>query len=200
METIPFKSVGKNCKISPFARFHNPENIEIGENVRIDDFGVFSGGSGLKIGSHIHIACYVSIFAGSGVEIADFCQLGAYSLLLSESDDFSGQSLIGPQVPSEYKPGYKKGKIVMERHVTLGAKCTILPGVHMGEGSIAGACSLISKDCQPWTLYVGVPARNIKGRSDEMLLLEKQFLKEREESFLQGRVDSCYDYERDSKI
>jgi galactoside O-acetyltransferase len=197
MKEIPFKSLGKDTKISPLANFHHPENIEIGDNTRIDDYCVFSGGSGLKIGSHIHIACYVSLFAGSGIEIADFCQLGAYSILLSESDDFSGHSLIGPQVPIGYKPGYKKGKIIFERHVTLGARCTILPGVHMGEGAIVGACSLVNRNCQPWTLYAGIPVKNIKGRSDEMLLLEKQFLQEREEKFLQGRIDGCYAYDRD---
>jgi len=98
--------------------------------------------------------------------------------LLSESDDFSGESLISPCIPMKYKPGYKKGKITMERHCTLGAKCTILPGVTMREGSIAGAHSLIVKDCDPWGLYVGVPARRIRERSQKMVELGKGFLDE----------------------
>ena len=193
--------VGNGCKISDLASFYNPDMIEIGDNVRIDDFCVLSGGSGLKIGSHIHIACYVSIFAGSGIEIGDFCQIGGYGLLLSESDDFSGNSLIGPCVPIQYKPGYKKGKITMERHVTLGAKCTVLPGVTLREGAIVGAHSLVSKNCDQWALYAGVPARWVKERGRGMLALEKQFLDEtakaRAEEYAQKRIDGCYDYERD---
>lgn len=171
--------VGKNCMISPRVSVYGGDAIEIGDNVRIDDFCVLSGGAGLRIGSHIHIACYASFFAGSGIEIGDFCQIAAYSLLLSESDDFSGRSLIGPQVPRKYKPGYKAGRpIVFGRHVTLGAKCTILPGVTMGEGAIVGAHSLVTKDCDPWTLYAGTPARPIRERSRDMLALERQFLAE----------------------
>ena len=193
--------VGNGCKISDLASFYNPGMIEIGDNVRIDDFCVLSGGSGLKIGSHIHIACYASFFAGSGIEIADFCQIAAYCLLLSESDDFSGNSLIGPCVPMQYKPGYKKGKITMERHVTLGAKCTVLPGVTMHEGSIAGAHSLITNNCDRWSLYAGVPARWVKERKSKMLTLEKQFLDEaalkKADEYAQKRIDGCFDYERD---
>jgi galactoside O-acetyltransferase len=174
--------IGTGCRISDKASIYNPDMIEIGDNVRIDDFCVLSGGSGLKIGSHIHIACYVALFAGSGIEIADFCQIAAYSLLLSGSDDFSGKSLIGPCVPGEYKPGYEKGKIVLERHVMLGAKCTVLPGVTLHEGAIVGAHSLIVTNCDHWSLYAGVPARRIKDRSRDMLALEKQFLSQRGEN------------------
>lgn len=169
--------VGKNVTISPKVSIYGGDAIEIGDNVRIDDFCVLSGGSGLRIGSHIHIAVGACFFAGSGIELADFCQVAAYCLLLSESDDFSGRSLIGPQIPMEYKPGYKRGRpIVLDRHVTLGAKCTVLPGVTMREGSIAGAHSLISADCDPWTLYAGTPARRIRERSRDMLALEEEFL------------------------
>lgn len=174
-----FKKIGKNCNISSRAQFYSPEKIEIGDNVRIDDFSVLSGGSGLKIGSHIHIACYVSMFAGSGIEIGDFCQFGAYTILLSESDDFSGRSLIGPQVPMKYKPEYKRGKpIILEDHVTFGSKCSVLPGVTLKEGSIFGAHTLVTKDCAAWMIYVGAPARRIGGRDRKMLELADQFLKE----------------------
>jgi acetyltransferase-like isoleucine patch superfamily enzyme len=173
--------IGKGCKISDKISVYGGDKIEIGDNVRIDDFCVLSGGSGLKIGSHIHIAVGACFFAGSGIELGDFCQIAAYSLLLSESDDFSGQSLIGPQVPMKYKPGYKSGRpIVFGRHVTLGAKCTILPGVTMGEGAIVGAHSLVTANCDPWALYAGTPARWIRRRDLRMLDLEREFLAEYE--------------------
>lgn len=174
-----FKYLGKNVKISSKVSFYSPQNISIRDNVRIDDYCVLSGGSGLVIGSHIHIAVHCSFFAGSGIELHDFCQIGPYSLLLSESDDFSGKSLIGPQVPMKYKPEYKKGKIIMEKYTTLGARSTIIPGVTMHEGSITGAHTLVIKDCDPWWIYVGVPAKKLKEREDDMVRLAADFLEGR---------------------
>jgi acetyltransferase-like isoleucine patch superfamily enzyme len=174
-----FKSLGKNVLISDSVRFYNPENISIGDNVRIDDFSILSGGRGIRIGSHIHIACNVSMFGGSGIVINDFCQIAAYSLLLSESDDFSGSSLIGPCVPKKFKPKYKEGKpIILGKHTVIGARSTILPGVTLGEGVSIGAHSLIKMNCISWRIYTGNPLTMIGYREKDILTLEKQFLEE----------------------
>jgi len=171
-----FKKIGKNVFLSPYARFYNPQNIEIGDNVRIDDFCVLSGGSGLRLGSHIHIAVHCSLFAGSGIDIGDFCNIAAYSLLLSESDDYMGRSLIGPIIPKDYKPTYKSGKIVLEKHVSLGTRTTIMPGVTMKEGSITGSNSLVLSDCDPWTVNIGTPAKFFKKRFRDIISLADKFL------------------------
>lgn len=167
--------VGRNVTISPKASLYGADNIEIGDNVRIDDFCILSGGSGLRIGSHIHIAAYVSMFAGSGITIGDFCQFGAYTILLSESDDFSGESLIGPCIPMEYKPFYKSGKrMIIERHVVFGSRCTVFPGVYLGEGAAFGAGSVVTSSKDPWQIYAGTPARAIKPRNRAMIELGKR--------------------------
>lgn len=175
---MEFKSIGRNTNISDRAKFYNCNNIEIGDNVRIDDFCVISGGSGLRIGSHIHIAVHCSIFAGAGVVIGDFCNIAAYSLLLSESDNYMGTSLIGPIIPKKYKPTYKSGKVVLERHVSLGARTTIMPGVTLREGCVTGANSLVIKDCDPWTVNVGSPTRVLKKRLNDVIELGEKFLEE----------------------
>jgi len=173
-----FKSIGKGCMISSFARFYNPEAIEIGDNVRIDDFCIISGGSGIKIGSHIHIACYVSMFGGSGITLKNFSNVASGSILLSESDDFLGYSLIGPQIPRKYKPVYHKGPIVLYEHVILGVRTIVLPNVTIGAGTAVGAGSLVNKDLDCWSVYAGVPAKYIKNRQLDVLTLEQEFLKE----------------------
>jgi len=168
--------LGRNVTISPKASVYGADNIEIGDNVRVDDFCILSGGAGLKIGSHVHIAAHVSMFAGSGIEIGDFCQFGAYTILLSESDDFSGESLIGPCVPMEYKPLYKRGKrMVVEDHVVFGSRCTVFPGVRLGEGAAFGAGSVVTKSVEPWIIYAGTPARALKPRSRAMIALGERF-------------------------
>jgi len=170
--------VGRNTIISPKASLYNTQNIEIGDNVRIDDFCILSGGSGLKIGSHVHIGVHASLFAGSGIVIGDFGSCGPFCCLHSESDNFDGTALFGPTIPEKFKPGYERGEIVFEKYVNLGARITVLPGVTLGEGSAVGANSLIMKDCKPWCIYAGSPARFIKERGKGLIEQSELFLKE----------------------
>lgn len=171
------KRCGRNVRISPFISIYSPETIEIGDNVRIDDFCILSGGAGgIVIGSHIHIAAGVYLFGGSGIHIEDFVQVSVRTTVFSQSDDFSGCSLVGPCIPEEYKPDFVGGPVRMCRHSLLGACCTVLPGVTLGEGSAVGAHSLVKDNTEAWSIYAGVPARMLKDRDDGMLELECAFL------------------------
>ena len=49
----------------------------------------------------------------------------------------------------------------------LAKKATILPGVHIGDGAIIGACSVVAKDVPPYSVVVGNPAIIKKYRFDE---------------------------------
>lgn len=174
-----FKSIGKNCKISDKISVYGADSIEIGENVRIDDFCILSSGNNgfLRIGSHIHIAAYVALYGGSGIICEDFTQYGPGTILLSESDDFSGASLIGPCVPMQFKPKYKRGLIHVGRHVTFGARCLVLPKVHLHEGGAIGASTLVTKDTSEWGIFTGIPAKLVVKRDkDAYLAQEKAFL------------------------
>jgi maltose O-acetyltransferase len=44
----------------------------------------------------------------------------------------------------------------------LGANVTVLPGVTIGDGCIVGAGAVVTRDCEPNGLYVGVPARRVR--------------------------------------
>jgi putative colanic acid biosynthesis acetyltransferase WcaF len=56
------------------------------------------------------------------------------------------------------------GKITIGVHAFVGARAFVMPGVSIGEGSIVGACSVVTKDVAPWTIVVGNPARVIGTR------------------------------------
>ena len=43
----------------------------------------------------------------------------------------------------------------------------------IGEGSVIGACSLVTKDIEPYSIYAGIPARKIRGRFDNDMDLKK---------------------------
>lgn len=63
-----------------------------------------------------------------------------------------------------------KGDTVIGNDVWIGQKATILPGVHIGDGAIIGAGSMVSKDVEPYTIVAGNPAKVIRKRFDEELI------------------------------
>lgn len=167
--------VGKNCNIHHTVQVFN-DKIEIGDNTRIDAFCILSGN--VIIGSHTHIGAGSYLFGGSGILLEDFAEVSPQCIFHSDCDDWSGNSLVGPQIPSSFKPGIKSGTIIMKKHSLLGARCTVLPGVTIGEGAAVGAHSLIKSNLEPWSIYAGVPAKYINIRSRKMLEFEKEFLKQ----------------------
>lgn len=57
---------------------------------------------------------------------------------------------------------YRIGPVVIERRATIGANCTLLPGVVVGEGATVSAMSLVNRDVPPGELWGGVPARPLR--------------------------------------
>src|SRR5665648_19733 len=167
LKKIGFKSIGTNVLISKRAVIHSPEKIEIGSNVRIDDFCTLSGN--IKLGNHIHIAGYTSLYGNSGIVLEDFANISSNVRVYSETDDFSGNSLMGPCVPMKYRLQLHKSPVVLKKHSIIASTCVVLPGVTLGEGAAVGCFSLISTDCEPWKVYVGNPLRILKDRKKKIL-------------------------------
>lgn len=63
-----------------------------------------------------------------------------------------------------------KGDTVIGNDVWIGRESVILPGVHVGDGAIIAANSVVSKDIEPYTLVGGNPAKPIRKRFDEELV------------------------------
>lgn len=51
------------------------------------------------------------------------------------------------------------------------ANSVILPGAILSEDVAVGACSLVKRVCDPWSIYVGTPARKLRDRGKELLSL-----------------------------
>lgn len=166
LKGLGFKKLGDNVLVSRFARFYGLEEMEIGDNVRIDDFCILSGA--IILGSNIHISAYSSLYGKMGIIMEDFTGLSPRCSLLSASDDFSGNYLIGPMID----PGFTNvtgGKILIKKYSQLGCNCVVLPGVVINEGVTVGAMSLIKEELEEWKIYAGIPTKCIKERSRELL-------------------------------
>lgn len=170
LDFFGFASLGEDVFISKNTMIYQPNLISIGNNVRIDDFAKLNGK--ITIGSNIHIASFVCLMGSHGIVLNDFVQISLRATLLSASDDFSGEFLVGPQIPSKYR-NVSGGQIVLEKHALVGAGSMIFPGVTLREGTAVGAMSLVMRSTKKWTVYFGNPAVPIKERSRNMLELEK---------------------------
>jgi galactoside O-acetyltransferase len=172
LESIGFKSIGKNVQISDKASIYSPHLIEIGDNVRIDDFCVLSPGQLLKIGSFVHIATYSSIIGKGKVILEDFTGISGRVSIYSSSDDYTGLGMTNPMVPNQYRR-VTDGDIIIKKHSIVGAGTVILPNSILEEGVAVGALSLINGVYPAYNVYNGVPATKINKRHKKFLEYEK---------------------------
>ncbi|NYZ74880.1 acyltransferase [Candidatus Micrarchaeota archaeon] len=57
---------------------------------------------------------------------------------------------------------WRKGRVRIGKNALIGANCTVLPGVEIGEGAVVSACSLANKNVPLHAFWGGVPAREIR--------------------------------------
>jgi galactoside O-acetyltransferase len=173
---LPFGAVGQDVVVHPFARVLAPEAITIGDSVIIDDFVFFMGGEETRLGSFIHIGAFTSLVGGGRLVMEDFAGLSGGVRVYTGNEDYLGGGLTNPAVPAPYRVPIRSF-VHVGRHAIVGANAVILPGVTIGEGVVVGANSLVNKDCAPWTMYVGSPARPLRERPREQILEQERRLR-----------------------
>lgn len=177
LQSIGFKFIGNNVRISKKASFYGIDKIEIGNNVRIDDFCVLSAGEGgINIGNYIHIAVYSSLIGAGRIILKDFCNISSRVSIYSSNDDYSGEYMTNPMVPEEFTNVCHKD-VMIDKHVIVGSGSVILPGVVLSEGVAIGAISLVNKSCPEFTIWAGAPIKYIKDRKKDLLFIEQKLTK-----------------------
>lgn len=140
------------------------DGAQIGANTRIWHFvHVCSGadiGEGCSLGQNVFVGNKVTI--GNNVKVQN--NVSIYDNVYLEDDVFCGPSMVftnvyNPRSFIERKTEYRD--TFVRRGATLGANCTIVCGVTIGEYSLVGAGAVINKDVKPYALMVGVPAKQI---------------------------------------
>ena len=170
------KKCGKNVIIGKTVRIRYPELVEIGDDVIIDDFTYIS--TALKLDSNVHIASGCKIIGGreAVVKFGQYSTLAPNVVVAAGSDDYLA-GIATPMIPLDYKGRVEVTEISFGKHCIVGANSTVLPGAQFNDGSSVGAQSLVKGELSSWVLYAGVPARPIKERNKEqILLLEAQYL------------------------
>lgn len=74
------------------------------------------------------------------------------------------------KVPPHLSQLPHKGDIVIGNDVWIGRESIIMPGVHIGDGAIIAAYSVVTRDVKPYSVVGGNPAQFIKKRFDDELI------------------------------
>ena len=126
------------CWIQPGVMFVNIHRLKVGRN--------FACNSGTYINALGNIAMGNDVLIGSNVTIS----AGKHDI------EGRGRSVFSrPAVPSS---------IYFGNDIWLGAGVVILPGLHLGDGTVVGANSVVTKDTENYSVMAGVPARLIRFR------------------------------------
>lgn len=129
------------------------ENIEFGKNIIIDDFVFIYAKQKIKIGNYVHIATFTSITGGENFVMEDFSGLSSGVRIVTGSDDFKEWGFGNPTIDEKYR-NITRAPIYISKFAIVGANSVILPGVTIGEGASVGAGSVITKNLEPWGIYV----------------------------------------------
>ena len=161
------------------ARIIGRENIAFGSPVIVDDFVLIVARAPITIGNYVHIACFSSITGGQEVTLGDFVALSQGARILTGTDDFTGWGFGNSTLDEEYRNA-KRAPVTVGRFAVIGANSVVLPGVTIGEGATVGANSVVTRDLEPWGVYVG--NRRHRDRDREGVLANYQTFLERNPS------------------
>jgi UDP-2-acetamido-3-amino-2,3-dideoxy-glucuronate N-acetyltransferase len=140
------------------------EGAQIGAGTRIWHWvHVASGaviGERCSLGQNVFVANRVRI--GNNVKIQN--NVSVYDNVVLEDDVFCGPSMVftnvyNPRSAIARKEEYRD--TLVKQGATLGANCTIVCGIIIGEHAFVGAGAVVNKDVPDYALMVGVPARQI---------------------------------------
>ena len=118
-------------------------------------------------------------FIGDRLIIGRFCQIGAgVEFIMNGANHQMNAVTTFPfyvmrgwdMTPPPLSALPIKGDTVVGNDVWIGQHATILPGVHIGDGAIIGANSVVGRDVEPYTIVAGNPAKIIRKRFDDELI------------------------------
>jgi acetyltransferase-like isoleucine patch superfamily enzyme len=186
-----FASCGKGCLFAPGIVLRHPGRISLGSSVVISEGCVLdarheSATVAISISDNVTLSNHVMLSCKNGtIRIGDNCGLNSQTIVQScigcpveiGPDCILGQRcfLIGGgsyhfdrlDIPIREQGNKVDGGVRLEADVWLGGNVTVLGGVTMGRGSVAGAAALLTKSVGAYTVSAGVPAKVIKTRQTE---------------------------------
>ena len=117
-------------------------------------------GANCSLGQNVFISNKVSI--GSNVKIQN--NVSIYDNISLEDDVFCGPSVVFTNVKNPRSRISRKNEYqstVVKKGVSLGANCTVICGITIGEHAFVAAGAVVTKDVKPFALVQGIPAKQV---------------------------------------
>lgn len=157
------RSCGVDVRIYPLAKIAFPHVVDLGDYCRIRDFVFIFAGKGVKIGQYTDMQPHTVIWGGGEAIIGNRVSVGVGTVLLTAGYSYAkGLKMVDGLPEGSTKTLY--GKLVIQDDAYIGANCTLMPDITVGEGALIGASSFVNKDVEAWGIYFGSPARKIGRR------------------------------------
>lgn len=135
-----FKKLGTGVRIAPGVSFGSGVNIQIGNN------------------SGLNRDCWIA----NDTIIGNDVMMGPQIVILSSSHEFNSI-----KIPMRMQGAPPRKPVVIGNDVWIGTRAIILPGVEIGDHSIIGAGSVVTKNVEPYSIIAGNPAKLIRSRLED---------------------------------
>lgn len=131
----------------------NTSNISIGKSCLIQDRVYLRAGldGRIEIGDGAALNSFVQMYGHGGITVGDDAQIGPNTVVTTTGHDYMATDL-----------NQNYAAIRIGKRVWVGANCTILPGVTIGDQSVIGAGAVVSKNIPARCVALGVPARVVR--------------------------------------
>ena len=140
------------------------DGAQLGAGTQVWHFAPVCAGARIGADSSLGQGVYVGndVLIGARVKIQN--NVSVYDAVTLEDDVFCGPSMVftnvyNPRAAVSRKHEYRR--TLVQRGATLGANCTIVCGIRVGEFAFVGAGAVVSRDVPSFALVVGVPSKRI---------------------------------------
>jgi acetyltransferase-like isoleucine patch superfamily enzyme len=158
---VPFISVARGGSCSIGSNFRMNNSIAANPIGRIQKCSFFVDRNGiLNIGNAVAMS-YTAIYCSNRITIQDNVMIGGGTCIYDT--DFHPLTASDRLADNDEKTA--SSPVIIESNVFIGANCTILKGVTIGNNSIVGACSVVTKSIPPNEIWAGNPAKFIKAHT-----------------------------------
>ena len=125
----------------------------VGRNARISPSVKIWGPWNLSVGEEAAIAHNTDCYCVDRLVIGNHATVSQYSFLCTASHEVTDPHMKLVSAP-----------IVIADQAWVCAGVFIAPGITVGEGAVAGAMSVVTRNVDPWTIVAGNPARFVRNR------------------------------------
>jgi len=178
---------GKNFRCGRFVMIE--EDVEFGDNVQIGNFVRIMPGT--RIGNDVFIMDYVKLMpkthVGNNCKLDDYVNTSGYveignnvrikrCSMIGQATKIEDDAWIGshitttrikyPKVIGEEQEAEEW--IHLKKGCMIGSASLILAGTTVGEGAVVAAGAIVSRDCEPYGIYIGCPAKLVRSRKDNL--------------------------------